>query len=96
MGREIPLQEPPGLLERLRAQLSPQDYQVLEPLVLAGRVLDKLHLLGLSPEELVAAVQALEQQAGASAPHAQPGLKVPRGQSAGSPAAGEEPQPADG
>lgn len=63
MDKELRLEELPGLLERARAQLSPQDYATLEELVRMGRALQELDLLGRSAPEIESILQEWERQA---------------------------------
>ncbi|HWH68246.1 MAG TPA: hypothetical protein VNT26_02635 [Candidatus Sulfotelmatobacter sp.] len=66
MDKELLLAEVPGLLERARARLSPQDYAVLEQIARMEQALQELGLLGRSDQELEAILQQCRRQRGSA------------------------------
>jgi hypothetical protein len=88
---DLPLQELPSLLERVRPRLKEQDYRLLEGMVQILQGLEELQLLGVAPEELEAALAAAERRLGGEPPGLKPAqgtgsARIPPAQSSEPPA----------
>lgn len=62
MNKELLLAEVPGLLERARARLSPQDYAFVEQIARMEQALQELGLLGRSDQEIEAILEQCQRQ----------------------------------